>query len=775
MLGRTISHYKITEKLGEGGMGVVYKAEDTKLERPVALKFLAAHAIEDPEHKARFVREAKAAARLDHPNVCSVYEIDEAEGQTFLAMAYLEGQTVKAKIAERPLKLDEAFNIAIQTAQGLTAAHQKGIVHRDIKPANLMLTEEGQVKIMDFGLAQSEAQSKLTKTGSTLGTVAYMSPEQALGRKVDHRTDIWSLGVVLYEMITGQLPFQGEVEAAVAYSVVNEEPVPTTALRTGVPIEVDRVIGRALAKDRQERYQHIDELLVDLRGLEKQESGTGRPAPPPKAVGRRRQTGRYAALAALAAILIVGAVWRFEVFGPSPQPPRAPFEIVPLTSYPGIEEHPSFSPDGNQVAFSWNGQDQDNYDIYVQLVGSSTPLRLTTDPASDGSPGFSPDGRQIAFLRARPEGVSEVLLVPPIGGPERKLAEIHVGRDQFDTSLSWSPEGKSLLVRDRSSPEEQPGVFVLSIDNSEKRRLTSSPETTTHGDRTAVFSPDGRMVAFERSRGWGVSDIHLVPTANGQPTRLTFDKGNPEGLTWTADGNEIIFSRRGALWRISASGGTPQRLMGIPGRQIQPVISLTGRRLAYVERTYNTDIWRVDTQAPLDRRLPQKFIASTRLDASPQFSPDGKRIVFFSNRSGSGEIWVCDSDGANPFQLTSIGRSGTPRWSPDGQSIAFDSYSRGNYDIYIVSSAGGSHRRITTNPTWDTSPSWSRDGRWIYFFSDRTGENQVWKVPVGGEGDDGSLAVRVTKHGGEVPFESTDGKYVFYFGSSQKCMQLDRG
>ena len=274
MLDRTISHYKITEKLGEGGMGIVYKAEDTKLERPVALKFLAAHAIEDPEHKARFVREAKAAARLDHPNICSVYEIDEAEGQTFLAMAYLEGQTVKDKIAERPLKLDEALDIAVQTAQGLQAAHEKDIVHRDIKSANLMVTPQDQVKIMDFGLAQLADRSRLTETTTILGTPSYMSPEQAVGDKTDRRTDLWSLGVVLYEMVTGRLPFKGERQEAILYGITNEEPEPVTAQRVGLPLEIEWIIGKALAKHRDERYQHAEDLLVDLRGLQKKlESG----------------------------------------------------------------------------------------------------------------------------------------------------------------------------------------------------------------------------------------------------------------------------------------------------------------------------------------------------------------------------------------------------------------------------------------------------------------------------------------------------------------------
>ena len=269
MIGQTISHYRITEKLGEGGMGVVYKAEDTRLKRFVALKFLRSDVLEDEEHRERFLREAQAAAALDHPNICTVYEIDEAEGQTFLSMAFLEGQTVKEKFKERPLKLDEALDIAIQTAQGLQAAHEKGIVHRDIKSSNLMVTPQGQVKVMDFGLAQLADRSKLTKTTASLGTPSYMSPEQAQKSKTDRRTDIWSLGVVVYEMVTGRLPFEREREQAVLYSIVNEEPEVMTAQRVDVPVELDRIVEKALAKSPDERYQHVEEMIVDLNSLSK--------------------------------------------------------------------------------------------------------------------------------------------------------------------------------------------------------------------------------------------------------------------------------------------------------------------------------------------------------------------------------------------------------------------------------------------------------------------------------------------------------------------------
>ena len=269
MTGQTISHYKIGEKLGEGGMGVVYKAQDTNLDRTVALKFLAPHLLESAEHKERFLREAKAAASLDHPNICLIYEVGEVDGRVFLAMGYVEGVEVRARIKERPLPLDAALDIGIQAAEGLRAAHERGIVHRDIKSSNLMVTSAGQVKIMDFGLAQLTGGTRLTKTDTLLGTPAYMSPEQAQRMATDRRSDIWSLGVVLYEMLTGRLPFEGDHEAAVAYSIIHQGYEPITAVRAGVPMELDRIVSKALAKNPADRYQHLDDMLVDLLALQR--------------------------------------------------------------------------------------------------------------------------------------------------------------------------------------------------------------------------------------------------------------------------------------------------------------------------------------------------------------------------------------------------------------------------------------------------------------------------------------------------------------------------
>ncbi|MFQ5864747.1 MAG: protein kinase [bacterium] len=350
MIGKIISHYRILEKLGEGGMGVVYKAEDTRLKRTVALKFLPLQAAVSEEDKARFVHEAQAAAALDHPNICTIYEINEAGGQTFIAMAYVEGQSLKDEIqASLPkvLNLRKVLEHAIQIAEGLQAAHEKGIVHRDIKPANILITETGRVRITDFGLAKLAGRTQLTKEGTSMGTAAYMSPEQAQGAEVDHRTDIWSFGVMLYEMVSGQLPFQGDYEQAVIYSIMNEEPEALTGLRSGVPMELERIVTKALAKNPAERYQHADELLSDLRRLGKElEAGkksvpvTDSRAAKEKSVWRKTTP----ALAGGLAVILLLAVWFFQKQGTRQVAAKEKsVAVLPLATITQSEEDEIFS------------------------------------------------------------------------------------------------------------------------------------------------------------------------------------------------------------------------------------------------------------------------------------------------------------------------------------------------------------------------------------------------------------------------------------------------
>ena len=317
MIGQTISHYKILEKLGEGGMGVVYKAEDTKLDRIVALKFLPPDLTKDTEAKQRFIHEAKTSSSLDHNNICTIYEVDQTRGgQLFLAMAYYEGQTVKETLKDHPLPIDEAVSIAIAAAEGLAKAHEKGITHRDIKSDNLMVTKDGTVKIMDFGLARRAAATMLTKVGSTMGTVPYMSPEQALGEKVDPRTDIWSLGVVVYEMVSGRLPFKSDYNEAIVYSILNEAASSLTSLRSGVPMELDRIVSKAMQKNPGDRYQRIDEMLVDLRLLRKEiESGTSVLQVTFTTARTRKRAYLYIGIAGFVILMIVAGVYLWRNLG----------------------------------------------------------------------------------------------------------------------------------------------------------------------------------------------------------------------------------------------------------------------------------------------------------------------------------------------------------------------------------------------------------------------------------------------------------------------------
>ena len=794
MIGQTISHYKIVEKLGEGGMGVVYKAEDTKLGRTVALKFLAAHLLQDDESRARFIREAKAAAALDHPNICTVHEIDEADGHTFIAMAFVEGETLQAKIEAGPLKIDESLDIALQVARGLAAAHHKGVVHRDIKSSNVIIAAAGpgadpQAKLLDFGLALlATAGSRLTKEGTTLGTMAYMSPEQAQGAEVDQRSDIWSLGVVLYEMVSGRLPFQGEYEQGILYAVLNEQAEPLTGLRTGVPKELERIAGKCLAKEPGSRYQHVDELLVDLRELQKErQSGESRlraGAVPAGAIGDKpaSRTAWYAAaFAAAAALAVASAAW-LGVFEPPSQPPQEPMQAVPLTTYPGSERDPGFPPDGAQVAFSWDGESQDNFDIYVKEIDSDTRVRLTSSPATERHPVWSPDARQIAFLRAEYLGggaraAAAVLLIPAIGGPERQVAEIGPlppflpGRYH-----AWLPDSSGLVVADASSADEPSALFALSNETGEKRRLTSPPAESM-GDTGPALSPDGRTLAFVRASRIFFSDLYLLElsedfTPQGEPRRLTSESRDIWSPVWTPDASEIIFgSRNSGLWKISVFGpGVPARLTAAGQAAYALDVSRQGNRLAYTRALWDTNFRRMQRPDPESSPgPPTPFLSSTRREAFPKYSAAGERIVFESWRTGAIGVWVSDADGSNPKLLHSEEdtHAGVPSWSPDSQRVAFNWNPEEQFDIYVISASGGKPLQLTTDPADDQWPSWSRDGQWVYFASRRSGEQEIWKISAAG-----GAAVQVTRQGGFVAAESPDANHVYYIKREQGSTAL---
>jgi len=818
MTGKIVSHYRILEKLGGGGMGVVYKAEDTKLGRFVALKFLpnvgAIHEspLQDPAALERFKREARAASALNHPNICTIHDIDEFEGQPFIVMELLEGQTLKQRLAvagvydprhagHRPaLQTDELLDLAIQIANGLDAAHSKGIFHRDIKPANIFITTQRQAKILDFGLAklapvgaglkptpidqsvgaihESPLQEMptatiepeyLTSPGTAMGTIAYMSPEQALARQLDARSDLFSFGAVLYEMATGRPPFAGDSSAAIFDSILHKTPVSALRLNPELPAGLEAIINKALEKDREMRYQHASDLRADLKRLHRDTTsgraaaaeapGTTRPAEAAPVTGSKPHGRRIWLAAVLAIAVLAGAALAYRYLRPGPRLAGLPLKIVPFTSSAGEKDNPAFSPDGNAIAYSWKGEKNDNADIYVKLVGAGVPLRLTTDPGDDLSPSWSPDGRFIAFVRLS-KGGDGYYLVPALGGPERKLADSHKD-SEWGNYLDWSPDGKFLAVADRMSAQDQLRLLLISVESGEKKVVASPPDPFV---ASARFSPDGKFLAYVAGAGFLAQDIFLVPVSGGEAKRLTLDKRRVLGLAWTPSGNEILFSSdRGglySLWRVPVPGGTPEPVGSVGEDAYQPTVSRQGNRLAYLHEKVNSNVWR--TAGPNwsgPRSGPTKLISSTRTQFDMDFSPDGKKIAFGSDRTGSEEIWISASDGSNPVQLTSFGApsTGTPKWSPDGKQIAFDSHKVGHSDIYLVNAEGGEPRRMTTEPFENNVPSWSRDGKWIYFSSDRSGAWQIWKIPAGG-----GNAIQVTKHGAFQAFESTDGRFLYY-------------
>lgn len=475
-----------------------------------------------------------------------------------------------------------------------------------------------------------------------------------------------------------------------------------------------------------------------------------------------------------------GVLWYVR---PAPKTTEPRLTVTPLTASPGDEGEPSFSPDGNHVAFARDEANGSNSHIYVKLIGTGgSPLQLTTDPASDYSPAWSPDGRYIAFLRDLSREKNAVLLIPALGGPERKIAEVfrEVYRtlDSFCTHLTWSPDGNSLVISDRNSLKEPAGLFLLAIDTGEKRRLTSPPSPTM-GDSCPSFSPDGRTLAFSRTVDVS-ADLYLLAISDalqplGEAKRISLGNLSGYGPAWTEDGREIVFGtlrhQPSALWRIDVSGSAarsaePQRLAVFGENAASPAISRRGHRLAYSHLFSHTSIWRMAAPGGPSAHdemsagsFKRAIISSTRHDFAPQFSPDGKRIAFVSGRSGNTEIWVCGSDGSSPVQLTSFRgpQVSTPRWSPDGGRIAFDSDAEGGWDIWMIGANGGKSVRMTTHPANDGNPSWSRDGRWIYFDSARTGEQQVWKILA-----DGREPIQVTWDGGFAPLESTDGKFLYH-------------
>ncbi len=791
MVGRTLGSYTLTAHIGAGGMGDVYRARDSKLGRDVAIKVLPLSFASDPDRRTRFAREARVLATLNHPNIGAIYGLEEAEGVTALVLELVEGETLADRLERGPLPLSQAITIAAQIADALDEAHEKGIIHRDLKPANIVLkgatdprSSDLRAKVLDFGIAKllaGRGEVVTTATGDTLeghivGTPSYMSPEQARGQAVDARTDVWAFGCVLYEMIVGRSAFRGATVSETIAKILERDP-DWQALPPSTPSSLQRLLGRCLDKNLKHRLHAIADVNFDLEEARAESTRQLTTAARTRTRGTWVITATVVLLASAAASWYVWSTQSANL--PSPR-------VMPLTSYPGIEASPTFSPDGRQVAFSWDGEKGNNEDIYVVIVGADNPLPITSDPARDVSPAWKPDGSRIAFARVE-SGRASIYLVSPLGGSEQRLAAFsrlpYPGSgpiESTDPRLAWSPDGRWLTVGNVMSGAER-GAFLVAEDGSTGSMLKANP-----GDsyRMAVFSPSGDRLALINGGVIEIADVGGTtrPTLNGPPRRLTPFLGYVSGLAWTADGTSLLFGRSRywfpdapSLWRVPTSGNGPPQRIDLAGVAAYPSISAAGSQLAFVRRGLNVDLFRLEDGNP-----PEAFLASTSNEQDASFSNDGSQIAFASDRTGDGhEIWIARADGSNRRAVTNGTHKpeGSPRWSPTDDRLAFDGLGDdGQRRVFLVDPAGGQVQMIPGKPGFrDLVPSWSRDGTWLYFGSNRSGRPEVWRALVAG-GD----VEQVTTTGGEYAFESWDGKTLYYLrpvGGVQTlfAMPLPRG
>ncbi len=748
MTGKVVSHYRILEPLGEGGMGVVYKAEDTRLKRTVALKFLSSEVTGGGEYKERFLREAQASAALDHPNICTVYEIDEVEGQTFLSMAFLEGDALDRIVEKGPLPLDRAIAITAQAAEALAAAHAQGVVHRDVKSANMIVREDAAgrpvVKLMDFGLAQMSDRSKLTQVDTRLGTVAYMSPEQTQGGAVDRRSDLWSLGVVIYEMVAGELPFKGHYDQAVMYSILNEEPAPITSLRAGVPMELEWIVEKCLAKNANDRYQNARELVVDLERLQRRiDSGKSivQPAaaasktavaelgaPLPAALEavqnvtdaaaqnaarlrmlrlERRAKALAAAAAVLAAALL--ATWALRLgagFSEFPGEPLRKFSLRPanILEHGQSIGHLAVSPDGRQIAFTTTGS---RGALWLQSLDRLEPRQI------EGAEGarfvfWSPDSLSIGFTTDR--AVKKAALR---GGSVTTLAEI--GARFFGGEFaSWSPDGNSVVLGSAwGSP-----VAISALGGTpeplfepapgERRGYIRFPQILedSRGRRVLLYSQrtlDGETVTMRRLSDEGAgSAIQLVegsfPTYS-KTGHVLYQPLSATAALWALPVSLDEMQAVGAAFPIAQDGSAPS--VAEDGTLVYLDNPFAGpKQLVWLDRAGE----RVGAIGK-----PQPWIMA------PRVSPDGEKLVVSAGAARVLNVWVHDASRPVMNRLSfEDGEENNAIWSPDGTRVAFTR--RGSPDVFVQNIGGGAEPRVIFSALGDLQPlDWSRNGQFILF------------------------------------------------------------
>jgi serine/threonine protein kinase/sugar lactone lactonase YvrE len=743
LIGRAIGNYRITSLLGVGGMGEVYRAHDLKLGRDVAIKVLPPEFVTDSGRHARFDREARLLASLNHPNIGAIHGFEDADAIPALILELVEGETLADRIAREPIPVDEALQIARQIADALDAAHQKGIIHRDLKPANIKLTPSGTVKVLDFGLAKATVSNQdvpqtqgmsigRTRDGVLLGTSAYMSPEQACGKPVDRSTDVWAFGCVLYEMLSQRQPFAADSITETLAHVLEREP-DFDKLPDETPLKLRALIRGCLQKPVQLRVKDMGEVKRQIEDATRSEGL------------ERRATRTYSrvvflAAGAIALLAISGWALRSRNGVRDTQPP--PPEFTQLTSAPGIENNPSLSPDGRDVVYSATPVGETSSDIFFQSVGGQIPVNLTKDsPANDTQPAFSPDGERIAFRSGRDKG--GIFIMGRDGGSVRRLTTTGF-------NPAWTPDGKTIVYATSSAtnPEERNLIseaWKVDVASERAERISTGdcmhPAVSPHGLRVACWGVQVTAGPTPRQAS-GARDISTVSLGSGELRRVTNDAATDWSPMWSPDGRHLYFAsdRAGTmnLWRVAIDERSGET-RGEPEPVTTPASSIghlsrsaDGRRWAYTAYHTTSNAYRAafDPIRGAIRSAPVPITTGTLTWDRPEPSPDGASVVLWSNRRQ--DIFVVRPDGTGMRALTNDGlafRDRVPRWAPDGTRIAFYSNRDGGWGVWAVSPDGSGLRQLI-RPGGRTLiyPLWSPDGTRLLTTDNQARRSYVFAV-----------------------------------------------
>lgn len=757
--GDRLAHYEILSTIGAGGMGVVYRARDLALERDVALKCPWPQLAAEPAVRARFLREARAAASLAHPNIVPVFEILEWHGLPWVAMELVEGKSLTALLrGGEPMPVGQALACAEGIAAALETAHAHRILHRDVTPNNVLIRDDGWPLLTDFGLAHGLAEEgrlslattvdgSLTQPGQVLGTLPYMSPEQALGRPLDARSDLFSFGAVLYEMCTGCRAFGSSAELGALDAVLHATPRPVRELNPGIPPELGSIIERALAKAPAARWQSASELRAALGALRRRiESGTVGRSPPEASRRPFRLAGIVLAAAAVAGTTWLGLGARRS---PGVLPVGTPLQ---LTSERGWEADPAISPDERSVVYT--ADTAGNPDIWLSDVEGGPPLQLTSESAVDESPAWFPDGASLAFVSDR-GGEKGIWKVPRLGGPPILLVP-----NAVDPAVS--PEGRRIAFA-RTDLSGSFRIHVAELGDIGKSDVLTGAGEGEGDHRHPAWSPDGRTLCYADGR-----DLWRVAPEGGPAQRLTASHAGDREPVWSADGRWVVFSSyRGgtlALWRVPSAGGAAERLTVGSGPEVGPAVSRDGSKLLYSTFVDDFDV------AVIDRVSGERTVLRGPVDeVAPTLAPDGARLVYASSGRGAGAcLWLQSLAGLRPSQsrrpLTQLpGLVNTPAFSPDGLWVAFKRELDGRRDIWVLPAQGGVPSRFSDGAGEDLHPGWSPDGRSLVFVSVRGADQHLWIAPVS-EGRRAGPARRLTSGAGSdfLPVWSWDGRHIAF-------------